>query len=134
MDHTEAHTIISALADGRDPTTGEKVENAVLQHGDVIRALHIAARALEKGKPRRSAGMPAKHGQRWTEQEDDELLKKFDAGQSVKQLAEAHERRPAGIHARLVVHGRLQGTGPQLRGRGPNATSGAIRVLAQSET
>ena len=134
MDHTEAHRIISALADGCDPATGAKVENSVLQHGDVIRALHIAARALETGKPRRSAGMPARHGQPWTEQEDRELLEKFDAGQSVKQLAEAHERRPAGIHARLVLHGRLQGTGPQLRGRGATATSGAIRVLARSET
>ena len=134
MDHTEAHKVISSLADGCDPMTGERVENSVLQHGDVIRALHIAIRALEKGKSRRSAGMPAKHGQRWTEQEDRELLEKFDAGESVEKLAEAHERRPAGIQARLVLHGRIQGTGPQLRGRGANATSGAIRVLARSET
>lgn len=134
MDHAEAHKIISALADGCNPTTGEKVEDSVLQHGDVIHALHMAARVLEKRKRRSSAGMPARHGQPWTEQEDRELLEKFDAGQSVKQLAEAHERRPAGIHARLVLHGRLQGTGPQLRGRGAPATTGAIRVLARSET
>ena len=132
MDHTEAHKIISALADGCDPATGEKVENSVLQHGDVIRALHVAARALES-KLRRSAGMPAKHGQPWTEQEDRELLEKYDAGQPVEQLAEAHERRLAGIHARLVLHGRLQATGPQLRGRGANTKAGATRVLARSE-
>jgi hypothetical protein len=48
MDHTQAQKIISALADGCDPTTGEKVEGSVVQHGDVIRALHIAVRALEK--------------------------------------------------------------------------------------
>jgi len=47
MDDTQAHKIISAIADGCDPTTGEKVEGSVLQHGDVIRALHIAVRALE---------------------------------------------------------------------------------------
>jgi hypothetical protein len=47
MDHTQADKIISALADGCDPTTGETVEGLVLQHGDVIRALHMAVLALE---------------------------------------------------------------------------------------
>jgi hypothetical protein len=42
MDDTEAHKIISALANGRDPMTGEKVQGSVLQHGDVIRTLHVA--------------------------------------------------------------------------------------------
>jgi hypothetical protein len=128
MDATQAHQIISALADGCDPITGEKVEASVLHHGDVIRALHIAVRALEKGaKPRDSRRMPAKHGAPWTEQEDRELLERFDAGQSVEQLAEAHERRPAGIRARLERHGRLQGTGLLLRGRAGNAAAKAIR-------
>jgi hypothetical protein len=131
MDDTQAHKIISALADGCDPTTGEKVEGSVLQHGDVIRALHMATRALEtsaRSKARGSrARMPANAGKPWTEQEDRELLERFDAGQTVAQLAQAHDRTPAGIHARLVRHGRLQGTGPQWRGRGGNAAAKAIQ-------
>ena len=131
MDDTQAHKIISALADGCDPTTGEKVEGSVLQHGDVIRALHLAVRALEantRSKARSSrARVPANAGRPWTEQEDRELLEKFDAGQTVAQLARAHDRTVAGIHARLVRHGRLQGTGPQLRGRGATAAVGSIR-------
>lgn len=137
MDDTQAHTIISALADGCDPTTGEKVQNSILQHGDVIRALHIAVRALEtsaRSKARSSrAQTPANAGKAWTEQEDRELLEKFDAGQSVAQLAQAHDRTPAGIHARLVRHARLQGMGPQWRGRAATAATGAIRV-ERSET
>jgi hypothetical protein len=129
MDDTQAHKIISALADGCDPTTGEKVEASILQHGDVIRALHIAVRALEtsaRSKPRSSrARMPANAGKPWTEQEDRELLEKFDAGQTVAQLAQAHDRTAAGIHARLVRHGRLQGDGPQWRGRAANTVASA---------
>jgi hypothetical protein len=132
MDDRQAHKIISALSDGCDPTTGEKVEGSVLQHGDVIRALHIAVRALEararsKGRGSRTR-TPANAGKPWTEQEDRELLEQFDAGQSVAQLAKAHDRTPAGIHARLERHGRLQGPGPQSRGRAANSAAKGIRA------
>jgi hypothetical protein len=129
MDDTQAHKIISALADGCDPTTGEKIEASVLQHGDVIRALHVAVRALEarpKGRGSR-VRTPANAGKPWTEEEDRKLLGLFDAGQSVTQLAQAHDRTPAGIHARLVRHGRLQGSGPQWRGRAANTVASARR-------
>jgi hypothetical protein len=82
--------------------------------------------ACSKVQGRRSQA-PANAGKPWTEQEDRELLEKFDAGETVAQLAEAHDRTPAGIHARLVRHGRLQGTGPQWRGRAATAAVGAIR-------
>jgi hypothetical protein len=129
MDDTQAHKIISALADGCDPTTGEKIEASVLQHGDVIRALHVAVRALETRTRGRGSRVrtPANAGKPWTEEEDRKLLGLFDAGQSVTQLAHAHDRTPAGIHARLVRHGRLQGSGPQWRGRAANTVASATR-------
>lgn len=128
MDHEKAHKIISALADGCDPTTGVKVESSVLQHGDVIRALHVAVRALEKSRSKVGNGRsPANAGKPWSEQEDRELLEKFEAGQTVAQLAHAHDRTPAGIHARLVRHGLLDGSSSQWRGRAANAVAGAIR-------
>ena len=131
MDATQAHQIIAALADGCDPTTGEKVESSVLQHGDVIRALHVAIRALETSARSKARGSrtrpPANAGKPWTEQEDRELLERFDAGQSVAQLAQAHDRTPAGSHARLERHGRLQGPSPRSRGRAANALANATR-------
>lgn len=137
MDDTQAHKIISALADGCDPTTGEKVKGSVLQDADVIRALHIAARALEtniRSNARSSrTRIPANAGKPWTEEEDRELLEKFEAGQTVAQLAQAHGRTAAGIHARLERHGRLQGTGLRSRGRAAAAAVGAIRS-ERSET
>jgi hypothetical protein len=129
MDATQAQQIISALADGCDPTTGEKVEASVLQHGDVIRALHMAVRALEisaRSKVQSSrARTPANAGKPWTEPEDRALLQKFDEGLSIAELARAHDRTPAGIHARLARHGRVQDQGPHWRGRAANAQASA---------
>ena len=131
MDATQAHQIISALADSCDPTTGEKVEGSVLQHGDVIRALHMALRALEtsaRSKVRSSrARTPANAGKPWTEQEDRALLERYDEGLPIAELARAHDRTPAGIHARLARHGRVQVQGPQWRGRAANAVASATR-------
>ena len=137
MDDMQAHKIISALAEGCDPTTGEKVEGSLLQNADVVRALLVAVRALEmtaRSKTQSSrARRPANAGKPWTEQEDRELVEKFDAGQSLAQLAQAHDRTAAGIHARLERHGRLQGPGPQSRGRAANALAGIVR-RERSET
>lgn len=97
----------------------------------MIRALHLAVRALEaSARPKAGAcraRAPANAAKPWTEQEDRELLEKFYAGQTVAQLAQAHDRTAAGIHARLVRHGRLEGTGPHWRGRAARAAVAAIR-------
>jgi hypothetical protein len=72
--------------------------------------------------------MPANAGKPWVEHEDCDLLKRFDAGLSLAQLAQAHDRTIAGVQARLERHGRLPGLGMQLRGRaGAQAIAGAER-------
>lgn len=130
MDDNKALAIVSALANGVNPQTGETFEvESPYQAADVIRALYVAARALEmtsrsKGRNNR-ARMPANAGKPWTEQEDRELLDKFDDGLSVAQLAQSHDRTLAGIQARLERHGRLQGQGLQWRGRNGSTPAGA---------
>ena len=129
MNDGQALQIVSALANGLDPTTNEPMEGpSVLQDGDVIRALYVAVRALEstsRSRARANRGrMPAKAGKPWTEEEDRQLLERFDGGQSVAELAQAHERTLAGIQARLERHGRMQGQGLQWRGRASNAVAG----------
>lgn len=128
MDDTQALKIVSALANGVNPQTGEMFEvDSPYQALDVIRALYVAVRALEissRSKARqRRARMPANAGKPWTEQEDRELLERFDEGQSAAQLAATHDRTLAGIQARLERHGRLLGPGLQWRGRTANATA-----------
>jgi len=122
MNDLQALKIVSSLANGLDPVSNEPVDlPPVLQERDVIRALYVAVRALEstsRSKARVYRGrMPAKAGKPWTEEEDRQLLDRFDAGQTVAQLAETHERTLAGIQARLERHGRVQGQGMQWRGR-----------------
>lgn len=126
MDDNKALAIVSALANGVNPRTGEMFEvDSPYQSADVIRALYVAVRALEmsnRSKVRNNrARMPANAGKPWTEQEDRELLERFDNGMSVPQLAQAHDRTLAGVQARLERHGRLQGQGLQWRGRSGSA-------------
>lgn len=125
MDDSKALGIVSALANGVNPLTGEVFDiDSPYQSGDVIRALYIAVRALESGsrRPRGSrARLPVNAGKPWSEQEDLELLEKFDEGLSLAELAQAHDRTLAGIQARLERHGRLQGQGLHWRGRNGGA-------------
>ncbi len=110
MDETKALTIVSALADGVNPLTGEVfAPDSPYQTADVVRALALATRALEvrlKSRPR--TGLPGNAGKPWTAEEDQKLLREFDRGSSLAGLAQAHGRTPAGIQARLEKHGRLQ--------------------------
>ncbi|HEY0686408.1 MAG TPA: hypothetical protein VGD45_28985 [Steroidobacter sp.] len=132
MDDNKALAIVSALANGVNPQTGEMFEiDSPYQSVDVIRALYVAVRALEmtaRTRARANRGrMPANAGKPWSEQEDRELLEKFDAGRSVPELAQAHDRTMAGIQARLERHGRLQGQGLQWRGRASQPEAEADR-------
>ena len=130
MDDSKALGIVSALANGVNPLTGEGFDvDSPYQAADVIRALYVAVRALETAarfKTRARSRMPANAGKPWSEPEDRDLLQKFDEGSSVVELARAHDRTPAGIQARLERHGRLPGQGLHWRGRNG-------RVLAEPD-
>jgi hypothetical protein len=121
MDDSKALGIVSALANGVNPLTGEVFDvDSPYQTADVIRALYVAVRALEtatRSRTRVRSRLPTNAGKPWSEQEDRELLEKFDRGGSVADLAQAHDRTIAGIQARLERHGRLQGQGLHWRGR-----------------
>lgn len=112
MTPAEARQIIEALAGGIDPATGEVLpDDSPVSNPHVIRALFIAARALESpaaAKAARPASTaPAKAGKSWAEDEDQRLLAAFDSGTPVAELARAHERTTGAINARLVRLGQL---------------------------
>ena len=127
MDDIKALGIVSALANGVNPQTGEVfAEDSPYQSPDVIRALYVAGHALE-AVTRKSRGprsrLPGNAGKAWTEREDGELLDRFDSGLSIADLAREHDRTVAGIQARLERHGRLERQGMQWRGRMGAASS-----------
>lgn len=120
MDETKALTIVSALAEGINPHTGEEFPpDSPYQTADIVRALLVAGRVLEaRAKARSRTRLPSNAGKRWTPEEDQKLLTQFDAGGSVADLAQALGRTPVGIQARLEKHGRLQGTADGESGEG----------------
>ncbi|POZ62447.1 hypothetical protein [Chromobacterium alticapitis] len=106
MSPAEASHILSALANGVDPSSGEPLPaNDVFNQPDVIRALFLAERALHAFKPQR--GAPGNAGREWTEDEEARLLQAYDAGAELKQIAADHARSRGAIAARLAKLGRL---------------------------
>lgn len=112
MDESKALAIVSALANGVNPLTGEVfTTDSPYQSPDVVRALYISVRALEASAKRRSRArgrLPGNAGKPWSEEEDNRLLSEFDHGRALAEIAQAHQRTQAGIQARLEKHGRLQ--------------------------
>ena len=77
MESSTALKIVSALADGIDPRTGEVlVGERVFQQPGVICALKLAVVALEQFSRREKGrkAKPANAGVAWTEEEEKQLL------------------------------------------------------------
>ena len=131
MDDRQALAIVTALANGANPSTGEVfAADSPYQSPDVIRALFAAVRALEARchgavvapttpKPKaESEPRPAKAdagkpniGKPWSAEEDKQLLAAFDADKPIADIARAHGRTTNGVRARLEMHGRLELSG-----------------------
>lgn len=117
MDVTQAHGIVSALANGVNPTTGEVFpSDSPYQSPAIIRALFIASRVLEgalAAPPHARTAPPAAKantsnvGKPWGAEDDQRLLAEFDAGRSASELAKLLGRTLAGVEARLEKHGRI---------------------------
>ena len=100
MDVHRAKELLTILADGVDPLTGEVMpDNHVCNKGEIVRALHCAVEELSR---RRKKPLPENNGKPWTEELDDELCRLFDGGMKKKDLCIA-----AGIsHASMAKLGK----------------------------
>ena len=109
MKETQAIKIISALADGIDPFTGEVLpEESPYQEAQSIRALHLALEGLRNMLMEKEQLSNA--GSKWSYEEDENLANEFDEGVPIKVIAGRHERSLTAILARLVKLGKLPGT------------------------
>jgi DNA-binding NarL/FixJ family response regulator len=110
MDTNRAIEILKLLSDGIDPFTGEIFpENSPYQHPDTVRALFKAIDALRKIQSRevRQKNLPENTGKSWSEEEDNQLIDKFDSGKSCKEISEEHKRTEGAIKSRLIKLGKL---------------------------
>jgi hypothetical protein len=121
--------LISALADGTDPLTGQVLDaDHLCQQPEIIRALH-AAREIVAREARRERRLtqarltlPGNTGRNWSEDEDRLLDSRFRSGSSIADMATLHARTPGGIRARLFRLGLVDKSGvPQLATRTPGA-------------
>ena len=105
MDLQSARQIIDTLAQGIHPVTGQVMpEDSPYNAPPVIRALFVVSRALEDPvkRPRApNAGKP------WTQQDDQELERRFTPGMDLRPLAQELGRSFFAVEARLVKLGKL---------------------------
>lgn len=105
MDTTKAKELLSALADGVDPYTGEFFpRDHVCNQPEVIRALHTAVNLLAS-PPKKHA--PRNAGKPWTEIEEEKLLDEFASGLTVSAIAKEHGRSRGAIETRLADLGQI---------------------------
>jgi hypothetical protein len=114
MEEGKIVAILSALANGVNPVTGEVFPaDSPYQQTEVVRALYAALERLKAAqpaavaKPRPRGDMPSNVGKPWSEDEDRRLLTEFDRGRKPAELARELGRTLAGIEARLEKLGRL---------------------------
>lgn len=106
MDKTRATEILTALAEGIDPFTGEVFpEDSPYNNIDTVRALYFAVNALNNIKQKKQPieGMENK-GKPWDEQEDEALKSAFLDGLDIESLAIEHKRTKGAIESRLKKH------------------------------
>ena len=69
MDINKAKEIVSALAEGIDPTTGEVLpDSSVCNKGEVVRALYTVLNCLDTARPKKN--LPASAGKPWTKEDE----------------------------------------------------------------
>jgi DNA-binding NarL/FixJ family response regulator len=115
MDADKSLKIIHALANGVDPHTGEEYSpDSPYLHPQTVRALYMAVEAMERSKERakktedRKKGLPGNAGKAWEAEEEQRMLKTFDGGKSIKEIAEMHQRTESAILSRLIMHDKVK--------------------------
>ena len=105
MNIQETIAILEAVAAGVHPATGKKlVPGNPLDEPLVIRALYSAIQHLRQSavQPERPQAKPAKVGSGWSEEEDQELIRQFNAKLPLRVIADKHQRTRLAIQWRLA--------------------------------
>ena len=101
MDINRAKEIISNLAEGIDPTTGEVLpDNSVCNKVEIVRAFYAVLNHLDEKKPKKN--LPANTGKPWTKDDDNLLINLYHSNASKENICDTLQRTTTGIAARLV--------------------------------
>lgn len=105
MNLSETIKILAALAEGVNPITGEILApGQPFEEPSVIRALYTAVQHLRQvqAKAEQSVPSPPKAYQAWNVEEDQELIRQFNANIPIKTIADSHGRTRGAIQSRLI--------------------------------
>ena len=106
MDIERAKDLLTALADGVNPITGELLPSYdSCNQAEIVRALHTAVATLEKAAKRASKPLPDNAGKPWTVEEEARLVASYRSGKNGAELAAEHNRTKVAIASRLVKLG-----------------------------
>ncbi len=118
MNKHEVVEVLSALASGAHPITGEIFEeDSPYNHPKVIRALFGSIELIESRSGRgkktleeinREEGRPLRTQRRWSEEEDRQLIDLLEQGVLTGEIATRFERSRGAIHSRLQRQGLLE--------------------------
>lgn len=102
MEINRAKELLTILADGINPVTGELLpDEDSCNQVEIVRALHAVITELDNNKaPTKKHRENA--GKSWTEEEEKQLLEEYRAGLKVKEIAKAHERSNGAITSKLA--------------------------------
>ena len=107
MELRQAEALLTELADGVDPLTGECLPaDSVCNRPEVIRGVQCGRRCVG-GRPKRSAPLP-NAGKPWTEADEAALMQMFDVGCSMEEMQARFQRTNGAIVRRLERLGRLR--------------------------
>lgn len=99
MEINKAKEIISVLAEGVDPTTGELLDaDNVCNKVEVVRAFYTVIEALDK---KRRNDLPENAGKPWTKDEETRLVELYNSGLSKKEISDKLGRTTGSISSRL---------------------------------
>jgi DNA-binding NarL/FixJ family response regulator len=111
MELARAKEILTVLADGVDPYTGEIFPpNSPYQQPDVIRALYMAINALAGDCGNKvQKKLPDNAGTPWTREQEEIVISCHNKGMTVKEIAAQMRRTDGSIKARLEKLGLMPG-------------------------
>lgn len=106
MELRQAKALLTELADGVDPLTGECLPaDSVCNRPEIIRALHCVLQYVSE-RPKRPALPNA--GKPWTEEDEAALMQMFDTGSTIAEISAQFQRTNGAIVRRLERLGRLR--------------------------
>lgn len=109
MDVERAKELITILADGINPLTGEVLpDHDSCNQVEIVRALNAVLRELDRQPSKPQRVLPENTGKPWTKEDDETLCGMFASGVERKEICDYFKRTSGAITSRLVRLGKIK--------------------------